>query len=161
MVRSIPPRTMSKGPKERSKPLRSDGLDFKISLFSRSNKHFSKKVSDSYKGKVYNKPRQWQYITKPFFKRLKAPIVDVFKEAEEVQIIIDLGNFRKGELNFGLNNQNYILSGKHEDYEFKEEIFLPYDVDIKKIKEIFRNDILEITLPKKRTERKRRKKDEK
>jgi HSP20 family molecular chaperone IbpA len=145
MVRSIPPRTMSKVWRERSKP----------------GEHLSREVSHRYKGKVYKKPRQWQYITKPFFKRIKEPIVDVFKEAEEVQVIIDLGNFKKGELNFGLKNKKYFISGKHEDSEFSQEIHLPYDVDIERMKEDFRNDILELILPKKNISRKRSRKNEK
>ena len=83
--------------------------------------------------------------------------MDVFKNAEEVQIIIDCGNFTKGEISFGVKSRNYIICGKHEDCEFSEEIPLPYDVDIKKIEEIFRNDILELILPKKKIQIKRRK----
>jgi len=129
-------------------------VGFNISMPSKSGMRFPQEVSSSYKGKVYKKPRQWRYITKPFFKRIKEPVVDVFREAEEVQIIIDLGNFSKGELNFGLQNRKYFISGKREDCEFSEEIPLPYDVDIKKIKENFRNDILELILPKRKTQRK-------
>jgi len=161
MVRSIPPRTRSKVWRDRPRGTRLGSLGFNISIPSKSERHFPQEVSPRYKGKVYKKPRQWQYITKPFFKRIKEPIVDVFKEAEEIQIIVDLGNFRKGDLNFGLENRKYFISGKHEDCEFSEVIPLPYDVDIKKMKEIFRNDILELTLPKKKTQRKRSRKNEK
>lgn len=160
MVRSIPPRTMRTVWRERSKGVSLGRVGFDISTPSKSGRHFrqAQEVSFRYKGKVYKKPRQWQYITKPFFKRIKEPIVDVFKEAEEVQIIIDLGNFRKGELNFGLRNRKYFIEGKHEDCEFSEEIPLPYEVDIRRIKENFRNDILELVLPKKEdTEKKEQK----
>jgi len=155
MIRSIPPRTMSKVQRERSRSPSSERLGFDVSMPSKSGRHPPQEVSRSYKGKVYKKPRQWQYITKPFFKRIKEPVVDVFREAEEVQIIIDLGNFSKGELNFGMQNGKYFISGKREDCEFSEEIPLPYDVDTKKIKENFRNDILELILPRKKTQRKR------
>ena len=161
MVRSIPPRTMSKVQRARPRGTRLGSLGVNISTPYKSERHFPQEVSPRYKGKVYKKPRQWQYITKPFFKRIKEPIVDVFKEAQEIQIIVDLGNFRKGDLNFGLENRKYFISGKHEDCEFSEEIPLPYDVDIKKIEEIFRNDILELTLPKKKTQIKRSRKNEK
>lgn len=157
MVRSIPPRTMIKVRREQSKGASLGRLGFNISTPFESERRFAQEVFRRFKGKVYRKPRQWRYITKPFFKRIKEPIVDVFKEADEVQIIIDLGNFRKGEFNFGVEDRNYIIYGKHEDFEFREEIPLPYNVDMKKIKEIFRNDILELILPKK-TQRKRRRK---
>ena len=131
------------------------GLDFSIPTSFKSKRQFPQQISSTYSGKAYKRPRKWQYITKPFFKRIKEPIVDVFKQAEEVKIIIDCGNFRKGELSFGLKSRNYIIFGKHEDCEFKEEISLPYDVDVKKIKEIFRNDILELVLPKKKDKKKK------
>ena len=54
----------------------------------KSRRPLSQEISQRYQGKVYKKPRQWQYI--------KEPIVDVFKKAEEVQVFIYLGNFRKG-----------------------------------------------------------------
>lgn len=149
MRRSIPPKTMSKIRRGSSRGRDLSRLGFDISLPPNSGSQMRQEISPQYKGKVYKKPREWRYITKPFFKRIKEPIVDIFKEAEEVQIFIDLGNFRKGELNFGLKNRKYCISGKHEDCEFREEIPLPYDVDIKKIKENFRNDILELILPKK------------
>lgn len=165
MIRSIPPRTRESVRKARPTRAGLGGRGFNISISrpSLSESRFSQKAStpSSFKGKAYKRPRQWRYITKPFFKRIKEPIVDVFKEAQEVQIIIDLGNFSKGELNFGLKSGNYLISGIHENIEFKEEIPLPYDVDIKKIKEIFRNDILEIILPKKKTQKRGGRKNEK
>lgn len=147
--------------RERSKGVNLGRMGINISTPSKSERHFRQEASYKYKGKAYKKPRKWQYITKPFFKRFKEPVVDIFKEAEEVQIIIDLGNFSKSELNFGLESKNYIISGKHEDCEFCEKIPLPYDVDIKKMKEIFRSGILELILHKKKTPRKRIKKNDK
>jgi len=161
MIRSIPPRTMSKVRRERSKSRSLGGLNFNISTPSKPGENLSQEVSHRYKGKIYEKPRQWQYITKPFFKRIKEPIVDVFKKAEEVQVIIDLGNFRKGELNFGVKNRKYFISGKHEECKFSEEIPLPYEIDIQNLKENFRNDILQIILPKKKSNKKWSKKNEK
>lgn len=149
---------MSNVRRERFKGKSSGGVGFKISMPFESGRRSPHEVSLKYKGRAYKRPRQWRYITKPFFMRIKEPVIDFFKEAEEVQIIIDCGNFRKGELNFGLKSRTYIISGKHEDCEFREEIPLPFEVDIKKIKEIFRNDILEIILPKKRHNKKEQKK---
>lgn len=120
-----------------------------IGLPSKSRERFPNEISTNYKGKISKKPREWKFITKPFFRKIKEPVIDVFKEAEEIQIIIDLGNFSQGELNFDLKDSKYIISGKHEDCEFYEEIPLPKDADIKKMKEIFRNNILELIIPKK------------
>lgn len=98
---------------------------------------------------VYKKPREWGYVTKPFFAKIKEPLVDVFKEAQEVQLIIDLGGFAKGEVNFGLKNGKYTVYGKHGEQEFKEEIDLPKGVDLGHVAESFKNNILGIILPRK------------
>lgn len=152
---------MSKVRAERSKDRSLEKVGFTINMPHKSIRPHSQEISQRYNGKVYKKPRHWQYITKPFFKRIKEPIVDVFKEAEEVQVIVDLGNFRKGELNFGVRNRKYFISGKREECKFSEEIPLPYEIDIQNVKENFRNDILQIILPKKKSHRKWSKKNEK
>lgn len=147
MSRSIPLRTMRdiwREQRQRSKVGGLGRIGFGLAGPSKGE------ISTIYKGRTCKKPREWRYITKPFFKKIiKEPIIDVFKEAEEVQIIIDLGNFSKGELNFDLKDDKYLISGKHEDCEFYEEIPLPKDVDTKNMKEIFRNNILELAIPKK------------
>lgn len=80
--------------------------------------------------------------------------MDVFKEAKEVKIIIDMGSFSRGEVNIGIKPDKYIIFSKHGEQEFKEEIDLPPDVDFEKMVEYFKNGILEITLPKKKVKRK-------
>ncbi|ODS33539.1 MAG: molecular chaperone [Candidatus Scalindua rubra] len=112
---------------------------------------------ERFKLKVQRKPRQWRYETKPIFKRIKEPLVDVFKEAKEVKIIIDLGSFSRGEVDIDIKPDKYIIIAKHEEQEFREEINLPPDVDIENTVEYFKNGILEITLPKKKGGRKTKK----
>ncbi|HLG29113.1 MAG TPA: Hsp20/alpha crystallin family protein [Candidatus Brocadiales bacterium] len=97
--------------------------------------------------------KPWVFTTKPQFKRLeksfKEPMVDVFDEATEVQIIIDLGNFKRGEVDIDIKPDKYIIFAKKGDREFKEEIVLPPGVDAENTEEYFRNGILQIILPKK------------
>ncbi|MBI2447762.1 MAG: Hsp20/alpha crystallin family protein [Candidatus Omnitrophica bacterium] len=99
---------------------------------------------------VFKKPREWRYETKPIFKKLTDPLVDVFKEAKEVQIIIDMGGFSEGDINLSVQPDKYIINAKYKGQEFNEEIELPPDVDISKTEEIFRNGILQIKLPRKK-----------
>ena len=89
-------------------------------------------------------------MTKPIFKKIKEPLVDVFKEAKEVKIIIDLGSFSRGEIDIDIKPDKYVIFAKHGEQEFREEIDLPPDVDIEKTVENFKHGILEITLPKKK-----------
>ena len=100
------------------------------------------------KHRVRRRPRTWIYETKPFFKKIKEPLVDVFKEAKEVRIIIDLGSFSRGEVEIDITPEKYVIFAKHGAQEFREEIELPPHVDIENTVEHFKSGILEITLPK-------------
>ena len=135
MIRSIPPVT-------------STGTHRKVTSFKR------RREDEGFKRKVYRMPREWRYQTKPFFKKIKEPLVDVFKEAKEVKIIIDLGGFSRGEVDIDIKPDKYIIFAKHDEQEFREEIDLPPNVDMEKTTEHFKNHILQITLPRKKSRRK-------
>ncbi len=116
---------------------------------------------EKFKRKVRRIPRQWIYETKPIFKKVREPLVDVFREAKEVKIIIDLGNFSRGEIDIDIKPDKYVIFAKHQEQEFREEIKLPPGVDIANTTEYFKNGILEITLPKKKAKHKAKKKKRK
>lgn len=99
---------------------------------------------------LFKKPRNWKFQTKPQFKTIKGPLVDVFHEAEEVLIVIDLGGFRKGDVSLILKAERYSILARRGDQEFREEITLPPEVDIEKCTENFKNGVLEIVLPRKK-----------
>ena len=139
MIRSIPPIT-------------SLGTHRKIT------KSKKRERSEGFKRKVQRKPRPWVYETKPIFKKVREPLVDVFKEAKEVKIIIDLGSFSRGEIDVDIKPDKYVIFAKNKEQEFTEEISLPPDVDIANTVEYFKNGVLEITLPKKKSRRKVKKK---
>ena len=105
---------------------------------------------------VHKKPKVWSYATKPFFKRIKEPLVDVFNETNEVWIIIDLGNFTREEIESGMKNGKYVVSGRHNEQEFKKEIELPEGIDMKNIEEHFKAGTLELKLFKKKLKKRRR-----
>jgi len=78
------------------------------------------------------------------------PLVDVFHEAEEVLIVIDLGGFQRGDISLNIKPEEYSIVAKRGDQEFRETIALPQEVDIEKCSEYFRNGVLEIILPRKK-----------
>jgi HSP20 family molecular chaperone IbpA len=97
-----------------------------------------------------NTPRQWRYQTRPSFKRVRGPLVDVFNEAEEVLIVVDLGGFTRGEISLIMTPQHYILNAERGDQRFNEVIGLPANVDTERSRERFVNGVLEIVLPRKK-----------
>ena len=96
---------------------------------------------------LFRKPRNWHFQTKPLFKKLHGPLIDVFDEADEVLIVIDLSGFQPGEVSLQLTPQKYVIHARRGREVFQEEIFLPPEVDLSRCVEQFRNGILEINLP--------------
>jgi HSP20 family protein len=96
------------------------------------------------------KPRQWRYQTRPSFKRVRGPLVDVFNEAEEVLIVIDLGGFTRGEISLSMTPEHYILQATRGEQRFRELIDLPPNVDVERSQERLVNGVLEIVLPRKK-----------
>jgi HSP20 family protein len=95
------------------------------------------------------KLRQWRYQTRPSFKRVRGPLVDVFDEAEEVLIVVDLGGFTRGEISLSMTPEQYILQAARGEQRFRELIDLPPNVDLEHSQERLVNGVLEIVLPRK------------
>lgn len=160
MKRSIPPRTMrdvsraqrkrrEEGPGIRLFP----GIGLKVEIGR--DRHVgpgrgTPPAEPGFSTGLFKKPRNWTFQTKPLFKKIKGPLVDVFHEAEEVLIVIDLGGFRRGDISLDMNQEKYSICAKRGDQEFREEIVLPPEVDVEKCVENFRNGVLEIILPRKK-----------
>ncbi len=161
-MRSIPPRTMldsyrsqgkQKGQRQGTRPSSSFGLG--VNLGGNRFVHFQKGkplAKPTYSTGLFKKPRNWKFQTKPLFKKVKEPLVDIFHEAEEVMIVIDLGGFRRGDISLSMKQEEYSIFAKRGDQEFREKIALPPEVDIEKCQENFRNGVLEIILPRKKAD---------
>lgn len=146
MVRSIPPKTTLDKLREMAKGPAAD-----ISVKQRRT------CSTGGSFKACKKPRKWVYETKPVFKRLiKEPLIDVFNEATEVRIIIDLGSFSRGEVDIDIKTDRYVITAVRGKETFKEEILFPNDVDAANTEEHFKNGILELVLPRKESPEKKK-----
>jgi len=160
MKRSIPPRTMGdlSRAQSRLKAWRSGirlSSNLHVQLKPANDKNASAEPDRSsdrpaLKTGLVKKPRNWRFQTKPLFKKIKGPLIDVFEEAEEVLVVIDLGGFTRGDVSLKMSSEKYSISAKRDDQEFLEEIPLTPDVDIEKCSEQFRNGVLEIVLPRKK-----------
>ncbi len=137
MVKGIPPKTML----EILKKERPEAAEAKKK---------GQKKKKEFGVKVFKKPREWLYETKPVFKKIRGPLVDVFKEAEEVRIVIDLSGFKLGEVDIDIKPDRYIIKAFKQERTFREEVLFPKDVDTDNIEERFRNGILELVLPRKK-----------
>jgi len=75
--------------------------------------------------------------------------VDVFNEAEEVLIVVDLGGFTLDEISLTMTPEHYVLQATRGDQRFSERIELPPNVDVEQSRERLVNGVLEIVLPRK------------
>lgn len=160
MKRSIPPRTMSDVSraqrKRRGKDQRvrlSSDIDLQVKLGrDRTSRLQPAKTSTApaFSTGLFKKPRNWKFQTKPLFKKIRGPLVDVFHEAEEVLIVIDLGGFRREDVSLSIKADRYSIFAKRGGQEFREEIVLPPEVDTERCVEHFKNAVLEIVLPRKK-----------
>jgi HSP20 family molecular chaperone IbpA len=159
MKRSIPPRTMkdvSRSHRKREgrggaiQPFTVCGLIGLGAGGRRPSPEGKPGAATTFPTGLFQRPRNWRFQTKPLFKKIKGPLVDVFHEAEEVLIVIDLGGIRRGDVALSMSADRYCISAQRGDQEFREEIPLPPEVDIERCVEHFRNGILEIVLPRKK-----------
>ena len=143
MIRGIPPRTMSdvsRLRRPRWPPLRGSN-NHPIALQPgppRSATPMALRVTP---------PREWRYQTRPSFKRVRGPLVDVFNEAEEVLIVVDLGGFTRGEISLSMTPHQYVIRAGRGDQRFEEIIDLPPNVDLDRARERLVYGVLEIVLP--------------
>ena len=77
-------------------------------------------------------------------------MVDVFNEAEEVLIVVDLGGFTRGEISLSMAPEHYVLQATRGEQRFRELIELPPNVDVERSQERLVNGVLEIILPRKK-----------
>jgi HSP20 family molecular chaperone IbpA len=160
MKRSIPPRTMGDVSRKKgrrgpgSKAIRlfpKVGLAVNLGLGSPIRPMRTEPPDDSrFPTGLFTKPRNWRFQTKPLFKKIKGPLVDVFHEAEEVLIVIDLGGFRRGDIHLSMTPEEYSIVAKRGYHEFRETIPLPAEVATDRSHEHFRNGVLEIVLPRRK-----------
>ncbi len=143
MIRAIPPRTMSDISRDR---IRGGALRRGVAA-SRRGRHAATSEAAKFPVTPVNKPREWRYQTRPSFKRVRGPLVDMFNEAEEVLIVIDLGGFTRGEISLSMTPQEYILHAARGEQRFEEVIALPPSVDVDRARERLVNGVIEIVLP--------------
>jgi len=148
MIRGIPPRTMSRV----SRDLRARRAERRpAGSVAASRALLDAGQRDGAGGQVtpVTKPRSWRYQTRPSFKRVRGPLVDVFNEAEEVLIVVDLGGFTLDEISLIMTPEHYVLRATRGEQRFSERIELPPNVDVEQSRERLVNGVLEIVLPRK------------
>lgn len=143
VLRGIPPRTMS----QVARQLARGGLPGGGPAATRGAASTVRSPPPEASVSPWRKPREWRYQTRPSFKRVRGPLVDVFREAEEVLIVVDLGGFTRGEISLSMTPEHYAIRAVRGEQRFDEVIDLPANVDVEHARERLVNGVLEIVLP--------------
>jgi HSP20 family molecular chaperone IbpA len=107
--------------------------------------------SNRRKGSCQAGLRQWLYATKPVFSRLNHSLAEALDVAEEVRLVLDLADFRPGDIRLEISPDRYLIAAQHDTMQFAEEIPLPKAVDVSTKEEHFKDGILELVLPRRTT----------
>jgi HSP20 family molecular chaperone IbpA len=97
--------------------------------------------------RLHREGRRWAYTTRPIFARLNGPMTEALKKAEEVRVLVGLGDFSGGNIHLRVEPNRYLVSAKDNNTEFRGEIPLPKGVDLRRRVEHLENGILELVLP--------------
>ena len=90
--------------------------------------------------------RQWVYATKPTFARLNCSLAEAFSRSQEVRMVLDLGEFRRGDISLEIRPDCYLITASHDGMSLAHEIPLPEAVDAAMREERLRDGILEVIL---------------
>ena len=75
-------------------------------------------------------------------------MVDVFDEKDHILVIAELPGVSEEEIKIDVEGDILKLTASNKDRKYAKEVLLPAKVKREGMKSIYRNGILEITLPK-------------
>ena len=84
----------------------------------------------------------------PVVEEVREPIVDVFDEGNRILVIAELPGVSEEEIKVEVAGDILNLTASDRDRKYAKEILLPNKVKKEGMKSVYKNGILEITLPK-------------
>lgn len=84
----------------------------------------------------------------PVVEEVREPIVDVFDEEDHILVIAELPGVSVEEIKVEVAGDILNLTASNKDRKYAKEILLPNKVKKEGMKSVYKNGILEITLPK-------------
>ena len=87
-------------------------------------------------------------------KEEREPLIDVINTDGEVKVVVELPGVEKEDIKLHGNEKSLTISVDTRERKYFKEIDLPTPVDPKTAKSIYKNGVLEVTLAKKKEEKK-------
>lgn len=85
----------------------------------------------------------------PVVEETREPIVDVFEEENEIQIVAEIPGVDENNIEFEVNGDILNLTANSGDRKYQKEILMPSAIEDKPISKTFNNGILEAKFKKK------------
>ncbi|MFQ5761643.1 MAG: archaeal heat shock protein Hsp20 [Candidatus Bathyarchaeia archaeon] len=91
----------------------------------------------------------------PFdLKEERDPLVDVVETDGEVKVVAEVPGIEKKDISLNASEDTLIISVDSKDRKYRKELTLPTRVDVNNARSTYKNGILEVTLRKKKEEKK-------
>jgi len=84
----------------------------------------------------------------PVVEEVREPMVDVFDEKDHILVIAELPGVSEDEVKIDVEGDILKLTASNKDRKYAKEVLLPAKVNKEGVKSIYKNGILEVTLPK-------------
>lgn len=85
----------------------------------------------------------------PVVEETREPIVDVFEEDSEVQVVGEMPGVDDRDIEMGIEGDILNISADTEGRKYQKEILLPFEVDPEPVFRAYKNGIFEVRLKKK------------
>jgi len=84
----------------------------------------------------------------PVVEEVREPMVDVFDEKDHILVIAELPGVSEEEIKIDVEGDILKLTASSKDRKYAKEVLLPAKVKREGMKCVYRNGVLEVTLPK-------------
>ncbi len=87
----------------------------------------------------------------PVVEEVREPIIDVFEEADYVQVVAELPGVEEKDIKYDLKKDTLLaITSPNADRKYNKEVSLPCPIDPEKVESKYKNGILELKLTKKK-----------
>jgi len=83
------------------------------------------------------------------------PLTDIYEDEDKVRVVLEMPGVDENKIKVeAVDERHIVVEGSNHDRKYRKEIELPTEVDVDAAKAVYKNGVLEITLPKKKESKK-------
>jgi HSP20 family protein len=83
------------------------------------------------------------------------PLMDIYEDEDKVRVVLEMPGVDENKIRVeAIDERHIVVEGSNHNRKYRKEIELPTEVDVDAAKAVYKNGVLEITLPKKKESKK-------